>query len=190
MKFTTLKINLETKEISMNEIQQEGIYGIIDYAIYLHDEVYKTYELDPYDPKNVTVFGKGPFAGSVLPGAHRLVFVFRSPLYGTLFPSTMGGAAYIFQRVGVDFVVLEGKREKPTVILLQGDGENVSVELHEIELEKVLEIWHGYKGEEGVYALTEYLIDNFKDKFDSEFRIACVGPASLNTNFGAIFSQT
>ncbi|NJE08359.1 glyceraldehyde-3-phosphate:ferredoxin oxidoreductase [Thermococcus sp. M39] len=189
MKFTVLKIKLDSEDIKMESVEKEGIYGIIDYALYLHDEVYKTYELDPYDPKNVTVFGKGPFAGSVLPGAHRLMFVFRSPLYGVIFPSAMGGAAYQFQRVGVDFVVLEGKREKPTVILLQGDGENVSVELHEIELEKVLEIWKGYKGEEGVYALTEYLIDNFKDKFDSEFRIACVGPASLNTNFGAIFSQ-
>ncbi|HIP75118.1 MAG TPA: glyceraldehyde-3-phosphate:ferredoxin oxidoreductase, partial [Thermococcus paralvinellae] len=132
MKFTVLKIKLDSKDIEMESIEKEGIYGIIDYALYLHDEVYKTYELDFYDPKNVTVFGKGPFAGSVLPGAHRLMFVFRSPLYGVLFPSAMGGAAYHFQRVGVDFVVLEGKRDKPTVILLQGDGENVNVELHEI----------------------------------------------------------
>ena len=189
MKFTALTINLDNEEIKAEEIEKEGIYGIIDYAIHLHDEVYKTYGLEPYDPDNVVVFGKGPFAGSVLPGSHRLMFVFRSPLYGGLFPSAMGGAAYQFQRVGVDFVVLKGKRKKPTVILLSGDGENINVELHEIELEKLVEIWRDYKGEEGVYALTQYLIDNFRDKFDSEFRIACVGPAALNTNFGAIFSQ-
>ncbi len=189
MKFTALTINLDNEEIKAEEIEKEGIYGIIDYAIHLHDEVYKTYGLEPYDPDNVVVFGKGPFAGSVLPGSHRLMFVFRSPLYGGLFPSAMGGAAYQFQRVGVDFVVLKGKRKKPTVILLSGDGENINVELHEIELEKLVEIWRNYKGEEGVYALTQYLIDNFRDKFDSEFRIACVGPAALNTNFGAIFSQ-
>ncbi len=189
MKFTTLTIDLDNEKITAEEIEKEGIYGIIDYAIHLHDEVYKTYGLEPYDPDNVVVFGKGPFAGSVLPGSHRLMFVFRSPLYGGLFPSAMGGAAYQFQRVGVDFVVLKGKRKKPTVILLSGDGENINVELHEIELEKLVEIWRDYKGEEGVYALTQYLIDNFRDKFDSEFRIACVGPAALNTNFGAIFSQ-
>ena len=189
MKFTALTINLDNEEIKAEEIEKEGIYGVIDYAIHLHDEVYKTYGLEPYDPDNVVVFGKGPFAGSVLPGSHRLMFVFRSPLYGGLFPSAMGGAAYQFQRVGVDFVVLKGKRKKPTVILLSGDGENINVELHEIELEKLVEIWRDYKGEEGVYALTQYLIDNFRDKFDSEFRIACVGPAALNTNFGAIFSQ-
>ncbi|WP_461865995.1 glyceraldehyde-3-phosphate:ferredoxin oxidoreductase [Thermococcus sp.] len=190
MKFTTLTINLDNGEIKAEDIEKEGVYGVIDYAIHLHSEIYKTYQLSPYDPNNVVVFGKGPFAGSVLPGSHRLMFVFRSPLYGVLFPSAMGGAAYQFQRVGVDFVVLKGKREKPTVILLSGDGENMTVELHEIELEKIIEIWRGYKGEEGVYALTQYLIDNFRDKFDSEFRIACVGPAALNTNFGSIFSQT
>ncbi len=44
-------------------------------------------------------------------------------------------------------------------------------------------------GEEGVYALTQYLIDTFGGRFDFEYRIAVVGPASLNTNYGAIFSQ-
>ncbi len=190
MKFTALTINLDNGEIEAEEIEKEGVYGVIDYAIYLHSEVYRTYKLDPYNPNNVVVFGKGPFAGSVLPGSHRLMFVFRSPLYGGLFPSAMGGAAYQFQRVGVDFVVIKGKRKKPTVILLSGDGEKVNVELHEIDSEKLVEIWRNYNGEEGVYAFTQYLIDRFRDKFDSEFRIACVGPAAMNTNFGAIFSQT
>jgi len=192
MKFSVLKINLSEKNVEVSEFEREGVYGIIDYALYLYDEVYRTYELkDPYDPRNVMVFGKGPFAGSALPGAHRLVFVYRSPLYGGVFPSTMGGAGYQFQKVGVDFVVLEGKREKPTVIILTNDSENMNVELHEIELDKILEVWKGYKGVEGVYALTQYLIDNFADKFDGmEYRIACVGPASLNTNMGAVFSQT
>ncbi|AIF70369.1 glyceraldehyde-3-phosphate:ferredoxin oxidoreductase [Palaeococcus pacificus DY20341] len=191
MKFNVLKLNVERGEVRSEEFEKEGVYGIIDYALHLHDEVYKTYELDPYDPNNVTVFGKGPFAGSPLPGAHRLMFVFRSPLWGGIFPSAMGGAAYQFQRVGVDFVVIEGKAEKPTVVILKNDGENISVELHQIEEEKLIEIWRGYKGEEGVYALTQYLIDNLGHKFDGmEYRIACVGPSALNSNFGAIFSQT
>ena len=167
MRFSVLKINLSEKSINLEDFEREGIYGIIDYALYLHDEVYRTYELkDPYDPKNVMVFGKGPFAGSILPGAHRMTFVYRSSQYGGVFPSTMGGAAYQFQRVGIDFVVLEGKREKPTVLILTNDGEKLNVELHEIELEKVIEIWRDYKREEGLYALTQYLIDNFNDKFE------------------------
>ncbi|USH00119.1 glyceraldehyde-3-phosphate:ferredoxin oxidoreductase [Thermococcus argininiproducens] len=192
MEFSVLKINLDGKNVEIEKFEREDVYGIIDYALYLHDEVYRTYKFDdPYDPNNVMVFGKGPFAGSILPGTHRLVFVYKSPLYGGLFPSTMGGAAYQFQKVGVDFVVIEGKGEKPTVILLTNDGERLGVEFHEIELEKLIEIWRGYKEEEGVYAFTQYLIDNFADKFNGmEYRIACVGPASLNSNMGAVFSQT
>ncbi|RLF77747.1 glyceraldehyde-3-phosphate:ferredoxin oxidoreductase [Thermococci archaeon] len=191
MKFTTLKLDMGKGKINSEEFEKTGIYGIIDYALYLHDEVYKTYEMDPYDPKNITVFGKGAFAGSALPGAHRLMFVFRSPLWGGVFPSAMGGAAYQFQRVGVDFVTIEGKAEKPTVVILKNDGENINVEFYQIEEDKLLEIWRGYKGEEGVYALTQYLIDHLGQKFEGmEYRIACVGPAAMNTNFGAIFSQT
>ncbi|NJE85305.1 glyceraldehyde-3-phosphate:ferredoxin oxidoreductase [Thermococcus sp. CX2] len=189
MKFTVLKLNLSENKVESEELEKEGIYGVIDYGIELHESL-KTYELKPYDPENVVVMGMGPFAGSTLPGAHRLMFFFRSPLYGTLFPSAMGGAAYAFKNVGVDFVTFEGKAEKPVVVLLYNDGENVKVELHEIDVEKVIEIWRGYKDEEGVYALTQYLIDTFGEKFQGmEYRIAVVGPAALNTNYGAIFSQ-
>ncbi len=188
MKFTILHIKLDERRVEPEEYEKEGVYGIIDYGIELH-EALETHSIDPYDPRNVVIMGMGPFAGSVLPGAHRLMFFFRSPLYGTLFPSAMGGAAYTFKNVGVDFVTFEGKAEKPVVVLLYNDGENVKVKLHEIELEKVIEIWRGYKGEEGVYALTQYLIDTFGGRFDFEYRIAVVGPAALNTNYGGIFSQ-
>lgn len=189
MKFTVLKLNLSENKVESEELEKEGIYGIIDYGIELHESL-KTYELKPYDPENVVVMGMGPFAGSTLPGAHRLMFFFRSPLYGTLFPSAMGGAAYAFKNVGIDFVTFEGKAEKPVVVLLYNDGKNVKVKLHEIDAEKVIEIWRGYKDEEGVYALTQYLIDIVGEKVQGiEYRIAVVGPAALNTNYGAIFSQ-
>ncbi|MCD6372414.1 MAG: glyceraldehyde-3-phosphate:ferredoxin oxidoreductase, partial [Thermococcus sp.] len=188
MKFTVLHLKLDERNVESEELEKKGVYGIIDYGIDLHESL-ETHSLDSYDPKNVVVMGMGPFSGSTLPGAHRLMFFFRSPLYGTLFPSAMGGAAYAFKNVGVDFVTFEGKAEKPVVVLLYNDGENIKVELHEIELEKVVEIWRGYKGEEGVYALTQYLIDTFGGLFDFEYRIAVVGPAALNTNYGAVFSQ-
>ncbi|ACJ16988.1 tungsten-containing glyceraldehyde-3-phosphate:ferredoxin oxidoreductase [Thermococcus onnurineus NA1] len=189
MKFTVLRLNLSENKVESEELEKEGIYGVIDYGLELHESL-RTYGLKPYDPENVVVMGMGPFAGSTLPGSHRLMFFFRSPLYGTLFPSAMGGAAYAFKNVGVDFVTFEGKAEKPVVVLLYNDGKNVKVELHEIEIDKVIEIWRGYNEEEGVYALTQYLIDTFGERFqDMEYRIAVVGPAALNTNYGAIFSQ-
>ncbi len=150
MRFTVLKINLNEGKVESEELEKEGVYGIIDYGIELHESL-GTHSIEPYDGRNVVVMGMGgPFSGSALPGAHRLMFFFRSPpLYGTLFPSAMGGgAAYAFRNVGgVDFVTFEGKAEKPVVVLLYNDGENVKVELHAIDLEKVVEIWRGgYRG--------------------------------------------
>ncbi|WP_048058316.1 glyceraldehyde-3-phosphate:ferredoxin oxidoreductase [Pyrococcus yayanosii] len=190
MRFRVLKLDVGKREISTEDFEKEDVFGIIDYGIHLHSEVYKSYEVEPYDPRNIVVFGKGPFAGSALPGSHRLMFFFRSPLYGVLMPSAMGGAAYQFQHVGVDFVVVEGRAEKPTVVVLKNDGERLEVNLLQMELDKVIEIWRGYKGEEGVYALTQYLLDTLGKEFEGmKFRIAVVGPAALNTNYGAIFSQ-
>ncbi len=183
-----MHIDLNEGKVDSEEMEREGIHGVIDYGLEIHEKL-GTQDIDPYDPKNVTIMGMGPFAGSILPGSHRLMFFFRSPLYGTLFPSAMGGAAYVFKNVGVDFVTFEGKAKKPVIVILYNDGENIQTELHELELERVLEIWRGYEGEEGVYALTQYLIDAFGKNLDFEYRVAVVGPAALNTNYGGIFSQ-
>jgi len=189
MRFTVIKLNLDEESIESDEVEREDIFGVIDYAIHLHDEVYRTYDLDPYDPRNVVIIGMGPFAGSFLPGSHRLMFVFRSPLYGGLFPSAMGGAAYAFKNAGVDFVTIEGKAKSPTVLVITNDGSNVKVELQAIDMEKLMEVWRDYKGEEGVYALTQYIADTIGASLNFEYRIAVVGPAALNTNYGSIFSQ-
>ena len=190
MRFMTLNIDLDENRAEIRNFEREGIFGVVDYALFLHSEIYKTYLYQAYNPRNVLVFGKGPFAGSILPGSHRLTFVFRSPLYGTLFPSTMGGAAYVFLKTGIDFVSIVGKAKLPSIIFIKGEGKNLSVGIHYIEEQKLKEIWKSYKKEEGVYAFTQFLIDNYKDFFKNcDFRIACVGPASMHTNFGAIFSQ-
>ncbi len=189
MEFSTLTVDLTEEKIHFKTLKEKGIYGVLDYAIYLHSDVYRTYLKPPYSPDNVVVFGKGPFAGSILPGSHRLVFSFRSPLYGTIFPSTMGGAAYTFQRTGVDFVSIVGKAKLPSVIFIEGKSDSIRVFVEPIDND-LITIWKGFNGKKGVYALTEYLIEKYSDVIEGDMRIACVGPASANTNYGAIFSQS
>ncbi|MEO2082793.1 MAG: aldehyde ferredoxin oxidoreductase N-terminal domain-containing protein [Desulfurobacteriaceae bacterium] len=191
MEFITLRIDLDEKRVVLKPFEREGVLGVIDYGIYVHSEVYRSYSVSPYDGRNVLVFGRGPFSGSILPGSHRLTYFFRSPLYKVLFPSTMGGAAYTFMKTGIDIVEVTGKAGKPTVVVIRGSRGELNVSLYQMEEEKLFRVWRGYKGKEGVYALTEFLIEELADFFDGEeFRIACVGPASFNTDYGAIFSQT
>ncbi len=188
MEFTTLSMDLTEGKVHLKKLREKGIYGVLDYSIHLHKNVYRTYLKPVYSPENVIVFGKGPFAGSILPGSHRLVFSFRSPLYGTIFPSTMGGAAYVFKRTGVDFASIVGRARVPSVLIIEGKAESLKVKVEPVD--DLNGIWEGYGGKRGVYSLTQYLIEKYGKSFDGEMRIACVGPASLNTNYGAIFSQT
>ncbi len=190
MELKTLQLDLEGERVVFKPLEREGIYGVIDYGLYLHKEVLKTYRVSPYDGKNAVVVGIGPFAGSILPGSHRLTFFFRSPLYGVLYPSTMGGAAYAFLRTGIDVLSIVGRAPKPAVVVVKGAPSEASVRLEFLEEGELLSIWKGYAGKEGVYALSHYLFERFREEFEgTEWRIACVGPASYNTNFGAVFSQ-
>ncbi|RKQ63807.1 glyceraldehyde-3-phosphate ferredoxin oxidoreductase [Thermovibrio guaymasensis] len=183
MEFVTLRVDLIEGKVLLRRERLEGVYGLLDYGLNVHN-FFKTYEKEPYSPYNAVVFGKGPFAGSILPGSHRLVFFFKSPLYRTLFPSTMGGAAYTFQRTGVDFVSIIGKAETPSVLVIYGDETSVVVSVEPLK-KSLSELW-----KDGVYSFSDYLVGKFLDRVPGELRIACVGPASLNTNYGAIFSQT
>jgi len=188
MEFVTLTVDLIEEKVSLKKERRQGTYGVLDYGLSVHKQL-QSYKEDPYSPLNALVFGKGPFAGSILPGSHRLTFFFRSPLYKTLYPSTMGGAAYTFKRTGVDFVTVIGKAKEPSVLVIEGSPEKVKVSLKPLE-EELPKAWEGLKGKRGVYTLTEKLLERFSGQLQGEFRIACVGPASLNTDFGAIFSQT
>lgn len=66
MKFTVLHLKLDEKKVESEEFEKDGIYGIIDYGLELHEKL-GTHSIDPYDPKNVMVMGMGgPFSGSIL----------------------------------------------------------------------------------------------------------------------------
>ncbi|WP_457681762.1 aldehyde ferredoxin oxidoreductase N-terminal domain-containing protein [Thermovibrio sp.] len=183
MEWTTLRVDLIEEKVHLKREKIDGVYGVLDYGLYLHN-FFKTYKEEPYSPYNVMVFGKGPFAGSILPGSHRLVFFFKSPLYKTLYPSTMGGAAYTFQRTGVDFVSVIGRAPKPSVLVIEGNESSVKVKVEPLGA-PLKELW-----ENGVYSFSDFLINEYRGKLSGEFRVACVGPASLTTDYGAIFSQT
>lgn len=183
-----LNANKETKEIK--DVDEE-IIGPIDWGLKNHFE-YESHDHSPYDEENVLCFGMGKLAGSNLPGSHRLIFSFRSPLWRGFFFSSMGGAAYTFKGVGADFVTIEGRSDTPKIIVLKGDEENndsnIEVAYHEVPEDRLTEIYKDYHGNEGVYGLTEYIIDNFSSQFDGDYRSIVVGPAAMNSNMAGIFS--
>ena len=135
--------------------------------------------------KDCLVIGKGLFAGSVLPGSNRLILAARSPLWGGFYLSTMGGAALVFDTLGIEFVSILGCASRPSVLLLKREAGQVHLLIDPIDAKT---IWKGgYEGEFGFYALHQSIFDRYGARF-SECRILATGPAAMTTNMGAIGS--
>jgi glyceraldehyde-3-phosphate dehydrogenase (ferredoxin) len=181
-----LKVDAGNRSFSIEEVKlEEDVLGVVDYGVKLHYEVYKSYEVDVFSPRNVLVAGCGPLVGSGAFGTHRMTFVFRSPQTLGLHVSTMGGACYQFIRTGLDGFVIEGWSEEPVLINISGDGSNVKVDFIELSWEKLWSLWRGYKGLKGTEALTAYVLETLEPK---PLRVLVTGPAAARTIFGGIFS--
>jgi len=128
--------------------------------------------------------GTGLLAGSIFPGSNRLVVNGFSPNWGSFYISTMGGAALVFDNLGINMLSLRNRATSFSIMYLNRvHGEEVEVELHPID---VWSVWKG--GKTGVYALMDHALERFGHRYSSEPRVLATGPASLVTDFGAIAS--
>ncbi|MBL8487788.1 MAG: hypothetical protein JNK22_11915 [Rhodocyclaceae bacterium] len=159
-----------------------GIYGPVDYGWHAYNE----------DP-GVFTFGAGMLASTPIHGARRLVFCGYSPLWETFYISSMGGAAFSFRHVGVNYVRLSGRAPRTSVLLLNHDGTGPTVRLEPID--DAASIWAGYKAPDGetllgVYALQQAMIDRWGAEYPPKrVRAFAVGPVSAVTPEGTIGSN-
>ena len=135
---------------------------------------------------------RGLLAGSSIPGSRRLVFSAWSPQWEGFYVSSIGGAAYTFHNVGVNYVALRGRAPQPSVLLLNHKAGRSRSGWKPVNHET---LWSGYanpQGERliGFYALQQALFDRYAAEYPAgKVRIFCVGPASAVTNEGAIGSS-
>ncbi|MEM2337169.1 MAG: aldehyde ferredoxin oxidoreductase family protein [Candidatus Bathyarchaeia archaeon] len=75
--------------------------------------------IDPLSPENKLVLAAGPLTGFALPSSGKLVVASKSPITGGYGDGNIGSyAAVQLRRAGYDAVVIEGKAETPTVLLI------------------------------------------------------------------------
>ncbi|MEM3672915.1 MAG: aldehyde ferredoxin oxidoreductase family protein [Candidatus Bathyarchaeia archaeon] len=78
--------------------------------------------VDPLSPENKLVFAAGPLTGLVLPSSGKLVVAAKSPLTGSYGDGNIGtNAAVQMRNAGYDAVIVEGKANKPIVLLVQDE---------------------------------------------------------------------
>ena len=184
-----LIIDLATGQHTIEPITDPAIIGPVDYGwSKYHQSIHMTGKRDP----EMITFGGGPLAGSRIPGTRRLVFTGYSPLWDGFYISSIGGAAYILHRVGIDFVTLKGAAPQDSVLILNHTKGDLQVRLEPINPDL---IWTGYADPEGerligFYALQQAVFDRYKGEYEEDWvRVFAVGPSARNTNQGIIGSN-
>lgn len=182
-----LHLDLDNMKYSVKQYQE--YLGTVDLGVDLHLNVYKSYNYDIYNPKNIVVIGRGPFGGSFF-GAHRLQAVFRSPITHGIFVSSIGGAGYNFIGTGLNATVIEGKSENPVLLFIRGSRDNkIDMDFEEIDYNALEEIYKGYGNSIGVRALAKYVLNNYWEFIEeNKARMVLVGPAAFKSSFGGLYS--
>jgi glyceraldehyde-3-phosphate dehydrogenase (ferredoxin) len=133
---------------------------------------------------NSLTIGGGLLAGSIFPGSNRLIFCGKSPCWHGFYISSMGGAALVFDNLGINQLVILGKADRPSLLYLnRNHGEEIEVELVPVSPD---DIWE--KGRGGVYAVMEEAMTQFSGRYETDPGVLATGPASRHTDFGAIAS--
>ncbi|MEB2836419.1 MAG: aldehyde ferredoxin oxidoreductase family protein [Desulfurococcales archaeon] len=77
---------------------------------------------DPLGPENLLVFAVGPLTGLPLPSSGKMVIAAKSPLTGGYGDGNIGSLASVhMRRAGIDAIVVKGRAEKPTTLVVR-DG--------------------------------------------------------------------
>lgn len=79
--------------------------------------------IDPLGPENKLFFLTGPLVGTLAPSSGRYCVNTKSPLTGLyLFSICSGHLGAELKKAGFDGLIVEGKAERPTYLLVTGDG--------------------------------------------------------------------
>ncbi len=150
----------------------EPFFGPVDLGLHLAGK---------FNSLNV---GAGLLAGSIFPGSNRLIVTGFSPCWGGFYISTMGGAALVFDNLGVNMLSIVGRASTPSILYLnRTGGEEVHVRIVPVDVHAV---WNG--GRRGVYSMMDHAFERFGSEYPNDPRILAVGPAAEATDFGAIAS--
>lgn len=128
---------------------------------YLWDEV--TPGIDPASPDNPLLLVTGPFAGTGVSTASRLVVGCKSPTTGTVLDSYVGGSfAPEMKYAGYDVIILSGAAPEPTVVWICNDA---------VEFRPAA----AYQGMK-----TSQVEEALRNDLDRDARVLSTGPAGEN----------
>lgn len=171
-----LRVNLTTNKISREVIAEEDVQMFLGGRVLGDMLLYKEMVagIAPLSPQNKLLFGTGPLTGTSVPGSSRYIVHTKSPLTGLYLSSLAGGYfGREMKRAGYDIILVEGRAEAPVYLVISDDR---------VELRDASHFWGMTTGDVQGFIKGEL--------GDSQFRIACIGPAGENlVPYAAIVSE-
>jgi aldehyde:ferredoxin oxidoreductase len=116
---------------------------------------------DPLGPGNALIYGVGPFAGTIVPGAARTVVSAKSPLtnyYGT---SAAGHFGMMLKLAGYDHLAITGRARRPCYLRIFDD---------EVSIEDASHLWG-----KDVFQTTDAIWSDSPEAW-----VSCIGQAGEN----------
>jgi glyceraldehyde-3-phosphate dehydrogenase (ferredoxin) len=176
-----ITVHLNNGNWYLRPVEGTEILDPVDYALHR----YRLY------PDSFT-FGEGLLAGSSIPGSRRLFFGSWSPQWDGFYISSMGGAAYVFHGLGINYVALRGRAVETSVVIMNHHQGEIQIRLEPVNVQS---LWAGYADPHGrpllgFFALQQALFDRYAGEYpEGKLRICAVGPAAMSTGEGAIGSS-
>ena len=170
-----IRINLSNGKITTEPVDQHAIMDFIGGrgvgVSYLFRELEPN--IDPLGEKNKLILINGPLAGTNAQAVSRWMAITKSPLTGAYARSVAGadfGAWLKF--AGYDFIIIEGKAEKPVYIHLTSDS---------CQIKDARDLWG-----KNTLETQELLVQ----RHGENTRIACIGPGGEKlVKYAAIVTQ-
>ncbi len=128
---------------------------------------------DPLSPSNLLILAVGPLTGLMGPCMGKMVIASKSPLTGGYGDGNIGTKAAVALRMaGWDAIVIKGKAEKPSILVVEDD---------KARLEPAEDLW-------GLDTFTAY--DKLEERFGKNAGILLIGPGGENlVRYATVVSQ-
>ncbi len=178
-------VELELDEKRVEE-KPYNYSGIVEFAVEKHFE-FESYKLDYDSPRNPWIIGRGNLSNLTFGGSARGFVIFRSPLDSFLHISSLGGGGIPFIYANLQALLILGRAEKPSVIFLKRKEGKLEWKIEELSKD---ELFSFYTKENHVFSLEKKLYEKAKEFFEGlYFRVFVVGPGSIYSKFGSLFSS-
>ncbi len=171
-----LEINLTTKKSKERYLREDFALKYIGGRGFGARLVWDLTDHDthPLSPDNIICFAAGPLTGLLAPGSGKTAVVSLSPATGMYGDSNIGShIGFELKKSGYDILILRGKAEKPTILMLEDD---------DLEFQDAANYWGmGARKSEAEIK---------KDLNDTRWTVVTIGPAGENlVRFAAIQSE-